>query len=238
MSYNIYSDTLDKLLINSVDKIIINTINPHSYVSAEYDDFYKTALNQSNFLLPDGAGIVLAARLLNQKKLIRISGSDFHEYTLATLNSLHGSVFYMGSSNETLKKIQSRLLSSYPNITIDFYSPPYKSNFTKEESDLIIDKINSFNPDVLFVGMTAPKQEKWLHEHKSNLNFKFASCIGAVFDFYAGTVTRPSKFWIDLHLEWFIRFIREPRRLFKRNFISAPLFLIDLLLYKLNLKKD
>ena len=76
--------------------------------------------------------------------------------------------------------------------------------------------------------MTAPKQEKWLFQHEDILNFCVAANIGAAFDFYAGVVHRPSVFWVNCHLEWLVRFINEPKRLFKRNFVSGPLFLKDL----------
>lgn len=87
------------------------------------------------------------------------------------------------------------------------------------------------------LGMTALKQEKWLHAHKEHLNFKIASSLGAVFDFYAGTVVRPSQFWIDMHLEWLPRLLKEPKRLWKRNFVSTPLFLTEMMLYKMDVKK-
>jgi N-acetylglucosaminyldiphosphoundecaprenol N-acetyl-beta-D-mannosaminyltransferase len=237
MGHSIYIDTLDKLLISGNSKKIINTINPHSYVVSKKDEVYKTALKESDYLLPDGVGIVLAAKLINKINIIKVSGSDLHLHTLKKLNKDHGSIFYMGSSELTLKKIKCKLLNDFPNIKVGYYSPPYKPVLTNEDNVFIINKINSFKPDVLFVGMTAPKQEKWLYENKSKLDFKFASCIGAVFDFYAETVKRPSKFWINLNFEWLIRFIREPRRLFKRNFISTPLFIIDLILFKLHIKR-
>lgn len=237
MSYSVYADTLDKLLISSNVKRVINTINPHSYIVAKNDAIYKSALNESDYLLPDGEGIILAAKLINKINMKKISGSDFHIHTLKKLNESNGSVFYMGSSEFTLKKIKSKISNDFPNIKVDYHSPPFKSILSSEDNLLIVNKINAFKPDVLFVGMTAPKQEKWLHENQSKLDFKFASCIGAVFDFYAETIPRPSNFWINLHLEWLIRFIREPKRLFRRNFISSPLFLLDLFAYKINSKK-
>ncbi len=100
----------------------------------------------------------------------------------------------------------------------------------------LLNLINDFSPDVLFVGMTAPKQEKWLHEFKDRLNFDVASSIGAVFDFYVGTVKRPSKIWIKLHLEWLPRLLKEPKRLWRRNFISTPLFFFEILKFKFKIK--
>ena len=143
----------------------------------------------------------------------------------------------MGASQHTLDKIHERIAREYPSVKVGSYSPPFKPEFTDEENAEIIAKVNAFGPDVLFIGMTAPKQEKWLHAHKEQLNFKIASSIGAVFDFYAGTVVRPSQLWIDMHLEWLPRLLKEPKRLWKRNFVSTPLFLKDMMLYKTRLKK-
>jgi N-acetylglucosaminyldiphosphoundecaprenol N-acetyl-beta-D-mannosaminyltransferase len=223
-------------LLKSKNKIV-NTINPHSYVIAKTDCDFKESLQTSDVLIPDGIGIVFAFNQIKQKKINKISGADLHEHMLKILNSTHGSVFYMGSSIDTLKKVQEKLLSEFPNISVGTHSPPYKSELSDKDSELILEKINKFNPDVLFVSMTAPKQEKWLHKYKHKLNFKVASSIGAVFDFYAGTIERPTNFWIDAHLEWLVRLVQNPKRLWRRSFVSAPLFLIDMLLYKFHIKK-
>jgi N-acetylglucosaminyldiphosphoundecaprenol N-acetyl-beta-D-mannosaminyltransferase len=90
--------------------------------------------------------------------------------------------------------------------------------------------INKANPWVVFVGMTAPKQEKWVYENKKDLHSKIVCSIGAVFDFYAETIKRPSKIWVKLNLEWFGRFIKEPRRLGKRYFVYSPRFFKYLML--------
>jgi N-acetylglucosaminyldiphosphoundecaprenol N-acetyl-beta-D-mannosaminyltransferase len=90
--------------------------------------------------------------------------------------------------------------------------------------------INNAAPDVLWVGLTAPKQEKWVYTNKENIDANTIVSIGAVFDFYAGTVKRPNKIWISLGLEWFPRFLREPKRLAKRNLVSTPKFLLEIIL--------
>ncbi|MDP3302322.1 MAG: WecB/TagA/CpsF family glycosyltransferase [Sulfuricurvum sp.] len=236
MSYNIFTDDINRLTITDTQQII-NTINPHSYVTAKSDPLFETALRDSDVLLPDGSGIVIAAKNLHGRQIQKIAGADLHIHLLQLLNSSGGKCFYMGASQNTLDKIKEKLSTEYPNITPAFYSPPFKPEFSEEDNTAIRQVINDFEPDVLFVGMTAPKQEKWLHQHKEMLNTKVACSIGAVFDFYAGTVQRPSQFWIDLHLEWLPRLLKEPKRLWRRNFISTPLFLIDLLGYKIGIKK-
>lgn len=99
----------------------------------------------------------------------------------------------------------------------------------KEDSQEMCKHVNDFAPDVLFVGMTAPKQEKWVHNNKHNLNVEITCCIGAVFDFYAGTVQRSSQFWIDMGLEWLPRFLKDPVRLAQRNLVSTPKFVLEVL---------
>ena len=217
-------------------KGVVNTISPHSYIIARKDPLFREALMASDFILPDGVGIVMAARVLVGKKIEKIAGSDLHRVIISALNEHKGSCFYLGSSDATLQKIRERLSREHPYVKVGSLSPPYKSVFTNEDSDSMIKAVNEFSPDVLFVGMTAPKQEKWVHENRHLLNAPVICSIGAVFDFYAGTVKRPGKFWISIGLEWLPRLLREPRRLWRRTIISTPLFIWFVLLEKLRIK--
>jgi len=235
MGYGVFIDELSNIKIGD-DKQIINTINPHSFVVAKDDKLFKEALKDSDTLLPDGSGIVLASKVLQHQKIKKIAGANLHSYLLDLLNNSSGKVFYMGASQDTLNIIEEKISKEYPNIEIDSFSPPFKDNFSDEENKNIIDRVNRFNPDILFIGMTAPKQEKWLYQNRNSLNFKIASSIGAVFDFYAGKIERPSLFWINIHLEWLPRFLKEPRRLWRRNFISTPIFLFELFKYSVKMK--
>jgi N-acetylglucosaminyldiphosphoundecaprenol N-acetyl-beta-D-mannosaminyltransferase len=228
-----YSINTSLSISNKQQKLIINTINPHSFCEAKRDNQFKKVLIASDILLPDGIGIVFAVKLLLGINIYKISGSDLHLFLLQKANKDGLKIFYMGSSQETLNKIKFRLNIEFPNCIVDFYSPPYKNNFSNEDNLNMISAINNFEPDILFVGMTAPKQEKWVYLHKSQINTKIICSIGAVFDFYAGNIKRPSQFWINLGLEWFIRFLKEPFRLFKRNFISTPIFIFHVLKTKL-----
>jgi len=236
LGYEVFADQLEKLPKDG--KTVINTINQYSYCMAEEDETFKAALKSSDILLPDGVGIVAAAKFLNGYQFKKISGADLHDYLLKDLNEKGGSCFYLGSSPATLQKIEKRLKKEYPNIKGHFFSPPYKKEFTPEENQEMIDRVNAVNPDVLFVGMTAPKQEKWTIANKSFLNARYICSIGAVFDFYAGTVKRPNKVWINLGLEWLGRMVAEPRRLYKRYMLYGPIFAYKLVQEKLNTNKS
>ena len=234
LDYSILNGDLDKITFNS--KCLINTINQYSYITAEKDKDFKKALVESDILLPDGVGITAALKILKGENVKKIAGADVHQYLLEKLNKEGGKCFYLGSKQSTLDAIRIRLNKEYPNIKVGLYSPPYKPQFSDEENVEMISAVNSFAPDVLFVGMTAPKQEKWAHLHKEELKAKIICPIGAVFDFYAETIKRPSKFWINLGLEWFIRLVKEPKRMSKRYLYYGPIFAFDLLKMKLGAK--
>ncbi len=228
--YSILSADVSQLKYDS--KCIINTVNQYSYIIAENDKEFKNALLNSDVLLPDGVGVTAAVKLLNNQSIKKIAGADVHEHFLNKLNAAGGKCFYLGASDSTLAKIQSKIAEQYPNITVGVYSPPFKPAFSDEENSEMIRRVNEFKPDVLFVGMTAPKQEKWIYKHKDQLEVGAVCAIGAVFDFFAGTVNRPSKFWQNMGLEWFIRLVNEPKRMYKRYLIYGPAFGMELLKMK------
>jgi N-acetylglucosaminyldiphosphoundecaprenol N-acetyl-beta-D-mannosaminyltransferase len=211
--------------LNNDYQLIINTINPHSYCVAKKDGQFQKALHASDVLLPDGIGIVFATKWLVGKRIGKIAGSDLHIHLIQKANKSGLKIFYLGASQDTLQKIQNRLANEQPNCSVGFYSPPFKAEFSQEENKEMIAAINAFAPDILFVGMTAPKQEKWVHAHKSQINARVICSIGAVFDFYAGTVKRSHPIWIKLGLEWLPRLLKEPKRLWRRNLVSTPQFL-------------
>jgi N-acetylglucosaminyldiphosphoundecaprenol N-acetyl-beta-D-mannosaminyltransferase len=220
--YFIFNGNLNQ--IGSTYKTLINTINQYSFCIAEEDLVFKKALQGSDILLPDGMAIVAAVKLLSGTQIKKIAGADVHLHLLQELELKGGSCFYLGSSEDTLLKITTRLSAAFPHIKVGTYSPPYQSEFSDADNQQMLNAVNNFQPDVLFVGMTAPKQEKWAHTHKEQLDTKIICSIGAVFDFYAGTVERPSQFWIDLRLEWFIRLLKEPKRMWKRYLYYGPVF--------------
>ena len=141
-------------------------------------------------------------------------------------------MFYLGASEATLKKIEKRCNKEYPKIKIRTYSPPFKKEFSKVDNDKMVDMVNAFEPDILFVGMTAPKQEVWVEDHKNILKASVICSIGAVFDFYAGTVKRPPKIIRDFGLEWLGRLVKEPERMWKRYLYFGPIFFYFIFLEK------
>lgn len=234
MGYPVFTGKLSLFPITG-EKILINTINQFTYCIAERDEIFKKALLGSDILLPDGVGIVAASKFLYGKNVQKIAGADLHKYLLDQLEKYNGRCFYLGASEKTLIKIKERIKVEYPSIEVSFYSPPYKPEFSTIDNEKMISAVNEFKPDVLFVGMTTAKQEKWAYAHKEQLNAKIICSIGAVFDFYAGTVKRPNSILIKLGLEWFGRLVREPKRLWKRYLYYGPVFIYFMIIERLKL---
>lgn len=213
-------------------KLLINTINAHSFNTAQTDQLFAEALEGGDVLIPDGASIVKACGWLKAKSrpTQRVAGWDLFEYEMSRLNEKGGKCFFMGSSQKVLDLIVAKGKEVYPNIEIETYSPPYKPEFSDEDNKAIIEAINASDPDLLWIGMTAPKQEKWAWSHWYELDIHcHCGTIGAVFDFFAGTAKRAPLWWQEHSLEWLYRLIIEPKRMWRRYIIGNAKFLINIM---------
>lgn len=209
--------------------------NPHSLVEAAGDDAFKHALHQADILLPDGAGILLAAKILSLDIKERVAGTEFFiELTRLCDKQGQVNVFFLGSTEQVLENLVKQINKNFPKVNVcGTYSPPFKAEFSEQDNQAMVDAINAANTDVLWVGMTAPKQEKWIYQNKDKLDVNFIGAIGAVFDFYSGSKKRAPEWICKMGLEWLPRLLREPGRLWKRNFVSSPLFLMAVFKQKL-----
>ena len=219
-------------------KVLINTINAHSYNTAQRDEAFAEALSKGDYLIPDGTSIVKACRWLKAKSQPkeRIAGWDLFSFEMNVLERKSEElrvksgkclkVMFLGSSDKVLSLIRERAAIDYPNLEVVTYSPPYKPEFSDEDNQAMIKAINNADPDLLWIGMTAPKQEKWTYSHWDELNIHcHCGTIGAVFDFYARTVKRAPLGWQRNSLEWLFRLLMEPRRMWRRYIIGNAKFL-------------
>lgn len=224
-------------------KLLINTINAHSYNVAQTDDLFAEALTCGDVLIPDGASIVKACRLLHadSQPKERCAGWDLFAYEmmrlamLAKASNTRKKVMFLGSSERVLELIRERAATEFPALEIITYSPPYKAEFSNEENQAMIDAVNSANPDLLWIGMTAPKQEKWTYSHWQQLHIHcHCGTIGAVFDFYACTMQRAPMWWQQHSLEWLYRLLKEPRRMWRRYIIGNAKFIMYIIKEKMH----
>ncbi|MFD2245108.1 WecB/TagA/CpsF family glycosyltransferase [Pontibacter ruber] len=224
------------IIDENTQNLLINTFSPNSYGIALKDKEFEKALKNTDMLVLDGVGIALGSILLNGKDIKKIAGQDCFDFLIDKANKHHWNVFFLGSTEATLAKITSRVNQEYPNVKVGTFSPPFRQEFTDEDNDMMVNAINAFHPDILFVGMTAPKQEKWAYQHKNKVNARIISTIGNVFDWYAGNSKRPAKIWIKLRLEWLVRIFLRPE-IFRRNTKNQLLYLRDLMVHLIGIKK-
>jgi len=208
-------------------RIVFACANPHTLTLAQTDQEFKAALNGAEQVVADGVGVSLMAKIAGVDVGPRITGTD---YFLTVMQALEqrggGSVFFFGSSEGVLHLIRQSMARKFPKTKVcGTLSPPFRP-WTPEENRAMVAKINAARPDVLWVGMTAPKQEKWVAENRDQLIVPVIGSIGAVFDFFAGTQPRAPQWMCKLGLEWAYRLIREARRMWRRTFISAPKFVV------------
>lgn len=217
-----------KDLIQIKKSLHICCLNPHSYVISKKDKAFERALKTSDLVVPDGIGVCLALKAIYKKKVMRITGYDLFEELLHLSNQERKNIYFLGSHTDTLKALQKKVTLEFPLINIvGVYSPPFVHKFDDSHNAIINNEIHTAAPDIVFVSLSAPKQETWVYENLSNHeNTTFVS-IGAVFDFYTGKVKRSNKIFRSIGLEWLPRLAQQPRRLWKRTFISAPIFIID-----------
>jgi N-acetylglucosaminyldiphosphoundecaprenol N-acetyl-beta-D-mannosaminyltransferase len=157
---------------------------------------------------------------------MRLLGSDIFAGVMQHLDRMGGSVFFLGASDETVRSLCERIQRVFPSVRIaGSHLPPFKPVFSQAEIDEMVSVVNAVEPDVLWIGMTSPKQDVWIHSNLNRLKVRFAACVGAVFDFYTGRVKRSHPIFQRLGLEWLPRLLQQPRRFWRRMFVSAPIFI-------------
>ncbi|MGH8488545.1 MAG: WecB/TagA/CpsF family glycosyltransferase [Gammaproteobacteria bacterium] len=206
--------------------IVFACANPHSLVVAQRDPAFREALARATFLVADGVGLSIGARLAGLPAGPRITGTDFFTAVMTRLEARAGRVFFFGSTDAVLDLVRQHLRKEFPRVTVcGALSPPFRA-LTAQESTAYCARMNAAQPDVLWVGMTAPKQEKWVEQHRAALCAPVIGSIGAVFDYYAGTIRRAPVWVCRAGFEWLYRLIGEPRRLWQRNLLSTPHFIV------------
>ncbi len=235
LGFNVYSDDLSKIILEESAGKVINTISPNSYGISTKDVEFKTALKKTDFLVLDGVYFAFASLLLKGKNIKRNQGPDVFDHFMRRAEKQRGKVFFLGSTAQTLQLIKNNARIQFPNVTLETHSPPFKPSFSEDDNLNMVKIINEFEPDILFVGMTCPKQEKWAIENKDKINAKLIISIGNVFDWFAGTQKSIHPIWFKLRLGWLIRIFYRPE-VFKRNIGNQMLFFWHVILIFLKIK--
>jgi N-acetylglucosaminyldiphosphoundecaprenol N-acetyl-beta-D-mannosaminyltransferase len=203
---------------------VVNT-GFHGLWEAYKDAGFGELLNSADLWVPDGIAPVWIARLKGLKEIERGTGVEMMETFFRAADRKGYSSFFYGDTEDTLQKMKTDLQKRYPGHNVaGVFSPPFRL-LSSEEEEEIIEMINAARPDVLWVGLGTPKQERWIHEHRHRLRVPVAIGVGACFLFLAGKI-KPAPDWAGRNgLEWLWRLAQEPKKLWRRDFIEAPRFL-------------
>ena len=221
-----------KIISNNIKmnkKTVVSTPNTEIVMMCKKNEHFKTMINSSDLVIPDGIGVVWAGRYLGVNVPERVTGYDVLVDLLDLSSKENFSLYFFGAAEKTLKKAVENVKSKYPNINIVGFKNGY---FDDNEIDKIINDINEKTPDILFVALGAPKQEEWIFTNKEKLNCKIFFGVGGSFDVLSGNTKRAPLFMQKLGLEWFYRLYKEPKRI-SRMFV-IPIFMFLVLFHKKN----
>ena len=222
----------DRILLFAKEKIKskIMYVNADCMLIALKDNLYRKILNQAELVYADGIGIVLGARILGRHLPGRSTAADFMPSFCQKFTENKLSIYLFGAHPHVAEEVKTNLKKKIPGINIVGTRHGY---FKPDDNGAIINDINKAKPDILIVGLGAPKQEKWIHENTPFLNVSVVWGVGGLFDFLSERTPRGPRFLVDNGFEWLCRFMAEPRRLGKRYLVGNVLFLFQVIRFKI-----
>ena len=192
-------------------------VNPHSIVMTSSDSTFREAIQSADLVMADGAGVILASKILGLPLRERVSGPTSMLKVIEFGREHSFRHYFFGASEECLGKLSQNILQKYPDAAIvGSESPPFRE-VSDEETSAMVQRINDSGANVLWVGLGAPKQEKWIADNQDKLNVNVVLGVGAAFDYHAGLVKWPPEWIRRIGLEWAYRFVQQPKRLLRRN---------------------
>lgn len=210
----------------------------HGLHVATEDPTFKKITDQADLFIPDGIAPVWIARRLGKEVKGRATGADLMRSFFERANEKGYSSYFFGDTDETLDKLETVLKKKYPGHRIvGSYSPPFRQH-SDEEKQQMIDHINQTQPDVLWVGLGLPKQERWIYQNRHKLKVPVTIGVGAAFGFHSGKVKRVPQWVGDAGFEWAWRLLAEPKKLWRRDVVDGPRFIVKVVQQWTQLKKD
>ena len=217
---------------------VIALTSVDTIMQAWQHDSFRRILNAADLTVPDGMPIVWLGRLNGHEMKRRVYGPDLLlDFCQATQTKGYGHFFYGGAAGVP-EGLADTLLQRCPHLkVVGTYSPPFRP-LTPEEDREAVEMINQAAPDVVWVGLGCPKQERWIFEHRDRLHASVTVGVGAAFDFYSGRAAQAPRWMREHGLEWFFRLTQEPRRLWRRYLIHNPQFVIQVCLELTRLRRS
>lgn len=223
LGYKVFSGTKSELYEEIINRRKVNIISGNSEIL--YKGFKDRNLNRiykdkDSLIIADGAGTILASKILGDPIVKKIAGIDFMEYIIKKSTEENLNIYLLGAEEETVKGCFNNLNNKYKAINIVGFHHGY---FDINNCDELINEINLLKTNILFVAMGSPKQEIFIDKYMDVLNCNITMGVGGSFDIFAGNLKRAPKVFIKLNLEWLYRIIKEPKRVLRLK--SIPLFL-------------
>lgn len=228
LGIQVNTETYDELIeqifdrIEKKEKSLIVAINPEKIMKAKDDPALKKLLNEAEFQIPDGIGVILASKLQKGNIIERVTGIDMMMRICEEAAKKQKRIFLYGGKPGVAASAAEKLKELYPGIQIAGIQHGYEKDNTK-----VVANINEAKPDILFVAMGSPKQENWINANRDQLYPIIYQGVGGSFDVLAGNVKRAPEFFQKIGLEWFYRLMLEPKRI-KRQ-MALPKFLIEVI---------
>jgi N-acetylglucosaminyldiphosphoundecaprenol N-acetyl-beta-D-mannosaminyltransferase len=217
-------------LVRERKRGLVLNVNAHCLNLCYEDSELRDFLNGAEIVFCDGAGVMLAARILGRRIPARITYADW-AWQLAAFAAAEGfSLFFLGARPGVAQAAARRLRERYPDLKVSGVRHGY---FDRSENEAVVEEINAAAPDILLVGLGMPLQERWLMQNAHRLDVALALTGGAVFDYVSGRLGRGPSLLIRNGFEWLARLLAEPRRLWRRYLVGNPLFLLRVLRQRL-----
>jgi N-acetylglucosaminyldiphosphoundecaprenol N-acetyl-beta-D-mannosaminyltransferase len=210
----------------------------HGVMEAQHDPAFKAVLNSADLVVPDGMPLVWLGRLRGFRLPRRVYGPELMLTVCERTASTGARHFFFGGAPGIPEKLTETLQSRYPGLNVvGAYSPPFRL-LTPEEDEKVVAMINAAAPDILWVGLSTPKQEKWMHAHRDRLRVPALVGVGAAFDINSG-MKQQAPVWMREHgMEWFFRLLQEPQRLWRRYIVLGSEFIFYVMLELLGFRKS
>lgn len=197
----------------------------HGVVEGYKNPKFNEIINSADLSLIDGMSLLFMGRIMGFTIKNRIAGPDLMKEYFKFAEKKGFTCFFLGDTEDTLKKLTDKALQDFPNLKIvGSYSPPFK-DFSPEENKVMVEIINQKKPDVLWVAFSLKKQEEWIYNHRKQLNIPVVIGVGAVFKFLSGKVKRAPRWIGDMGFEWLWRLVHEPKIIWRRVFFDGPIFI-------------
>ncbi len=198
----------------------------HGVMEAQDDAAFKKILNGAFLCTPDGMPMVWAGKLNGHREMSRVYGPDLMLDVCAWSETSGAKHFFYGGADGVAKLLAQKLKTKFPKLEVaGTFTPPFRA-LNADEEKILADQVRAVRPDILWVGLSTPKQEKFMAEFLPKLDATLMIGVGAAFDFHSGRVRQAPRWMQRSGLEWFYRLCREPRRLARRYFRNNPLFLL------------